>query len=239
LARKSKKQQKQIEELIKGLLVMVALGSYLYTNSIAVTGFILGIVIVILIILAIMKAKMESEKLRKSGIQDIDKMDGIQFEYYLKELFKSQGYIVEVTKSTGDFGADLILKNHEKKIVVQAKRYSKNVGIKAVQEISAAMKYYNAHEGWVVSNSFFTKAATELASTVKVRLIDRKELIDSILKMNPNLIPNPQKVITQVKEKDLICVKCGSELILRNGAKGKFYGCSSFPKCRYIRPVSS
>ena len=37
----------------------------------------------------------------------------------------------------------------------------------------------------------------------------------------------------------LICPKCGSELVLRtarNGANAgqNFYGCSGFPKCRYI-----
>jgi restriction system protein len=202
VSRKSKKQKKQIEELLKLLLVMIALGSYLYTNSIAATGFIVGLAIVLLVILAILKTITENDKLRKSGMQDIDKMDGIQFEHYLKELFKSQGYVVAVTQASGDFGADLILKNNEKKIVVQAKRYSKNVGIKAVQEVSAAVKYYNSDEGWVVSNSFFTQAATKLATTVGVRLVDRNELIDSIVRMNPNIIPNPKRVVKEVKEKN-------------------------------------
>lgn len=41
---------------------------------------------------------------------------------------------------------------------------------------------------------------------------------------------------------DLICPKCGSKLVLRTATKGEnagnqFYGCSSFPKCRYIKNV--
>jgi restriction system protein len=203
MARRSKKQQKQIDELLKGLLLMIAIGSYLYTDSLAATGFIVGLAIIVLVILAVLKGNLEREKLRKSGMQEIDKMDGIQFEHYLKELFNSQGYIVEVTKASGDFGADLILKSKEKKIVVQAKRYANNVGIKAVQEISAAMKYYNAHECWVVTNSFFTPSATKLASTNGVKLIGRDELIDSIVSMNPNVIPNPKRVVKAVKEKDV------------------------------------
>jgi restriction system protein len=202
VGRKSKKQQQRIEELLKGFLVIIALGSYLYTNSIVATGSILIFVIITLIFLAVLRAKIESDKLRKSGIHEIDSMDGIQFEYYLKELFQSFGYKAQVTKSSGDFGADLILRKNERKIVVQAKRYSNNVGIKAVQEISAATKYYKAHEGWVVSNSFFTKAAVELAATVNVRLIDRNKLIDSILKINPSAIPDPKNVIRVVKGKE-------------------------------------
>lgn len=41
---------------------------------------------------------------------------------------------------------------------------------------------------------------------------------------------------------DLICPKCGNKLVLRLAKKGdnagnKFYGCSSFPKCRYIQKI--
>ncbi|WP_429845431.1 restriction endonuclease [Brevibacillus sp. FIR094] len=48
-------------------------------------------------------------------------MDSIQFDQYLGLLFKSQGYQTEVTRTSGDFGADLILHKNGTKIVVQAK----------------------------------------------------------------------------------------------------------------------
>ena len=57
--------------------------------------------------------------LRSSGIKDIDEMDGIRFEYFLKELYISLGYKVKVTTSTGDFGADLVLIKEGQKVVVQ------------------------------------------------------------------------------------------------------------------------
>ncbi|MBR5357373.1 MAG: NERD domain-containing protein [Lachnospiraceae bacterium] len=43
-----------------------------------------------------------------------------------------------------------------------------------------------------------------------------------------------------VAENELICPKCGNKLILRVAKKGEnagnqFYGCSAFPKCRYIQ----
>lgn len=42
------------------------------------------------------------------------------------------------------------------------------------------------------------------------------------------------------EKSDLVCPKCGGSLILRTARKGEnagkqFYGCSNFPKCRYIR----
>ena len=36
---------------------------------------------------------------------------------------------------------------------------------------------------------------------------------------------------------DLICPRCNARMILRNGRKGKFYGCSRFPYCRGTRAV--
>lgn len=38
-------------------------------------------------------------------------------------------------------------------------------------------------------------------------------------------------------EKVQICPQCGSELILRKGKFGMFYGCSGFPGCRFTRNV--
>ena len=41
---------------------------------------------------------------------------------------------------------------------------------------------------------------------------------------------------------DNVCPRCGGELILRTAKKGenagnKFYGCSNYPKCRYVRNI--
>jgi len=33
------------------------------------------------------------------------------------------------------------------------------------------------------------------------------------------------------------CPRCGKPLLLRTGRRGKFIGCSGFPKCRFTRPV--
>lgn len=123
---------------------------------------------------------LRDRKLKKSGILQVDKMSGREFEQYLHIMLKDK-YDVRLTPATGDFGADLILKAKDKKIIVQAKRYKKNVGVKAVQEIAAAKNYYNADECWVITNSFFTEQAKTLANSNQVRLIDRKQLIHWML----------------------------------------------------------
>jgi restriction system protein len=137
----------------------------------------LGLVIAIPLIQDIRR----EQRLKESGIREIDQMSGQNFEEYLKVLLKSLGYRVKLTPSTGDYGADLVLTTSELRIIVQAKRYKKNVGIKAVQEIASAKSHYKANECWVITNSFFTEPAKKLASSNQVRLVDRDLLIDWIL----------------------------------------------------------
>lgn len=235
--RRTKKQQKELEDGLKAIILIVAGITYYFTRNIYITGTLAIIAIFVMIGFAILKSNKEKERLRKSGIKDIDLMDGIQFEYYLKELYLSRGYAVEVTRASGDYGADLLLKKDGKKIVVQAKRYSKDVGIKAVQEVMGAKSYYKAEEAWVVSNSYFTKAARELARNGNVILVNRDELIDYILVLNGT--SQSQVAATSIKavssNHDLKCSKCGSPMVLKRGKRGEFYGCSSFPKCRHTQ----
>jgi hypothetical protein len=114
------------------------------------------------------------------NIEDIDQMTGIEFEECLHQLFISLGFFSNKTPTSGDFGADLIINKAGKKICVQAKRYNKNIGVKAVQEVAAALTYYKATEGWVITNQDFTKPAYQLAKTNNITLINRKKLIKMI-----------------------------------------------------------
>lgn len=133
------------------------------------------------------KAKeLEGQKiLLSSSITDIDLMEGYMFEDYLKILFFYLGYRVEVTQKSRDYGADLVLINpqNNKKIIVQAKRYNKPVGSKAVQEIFTAKIHYGADYAWVVTNNTFTPQAEQLAKENQIRLIDRTELVELYTKV--------------------------------------------------------
>lgn len=106
----------------------------------------------------------------------IDRMSGSEFEAFLDTLFKSMGYSSTNLKDTGDFGADLLIRGNGRKTVVQAKRYSKNVSLSAVQEIVAAKAYYESEDAAVATNSYFTRSAQELAQVNGVTLWDRDDL---------------------------------------------------------------
>lgn len=112
-----------------------------------------------------------------SDIRKIDIMTGEEFEEYLKIHFQKQGYKVFLTPKTNDYGADLILLKNDEKIVVQTKRYRNKVSNNAIQEVVGSIGYYNANKSMVITNSFFTKNALELAKANNVELWDRNKLI--------------------------------------------------------------
>ena len=131
-------------------------------------------------------AKTNMETGGKAGgtivtINDIDGLDGFSFEHLLGNLFKQMNYTVEVTRGSGDQGADIVISKMGRKTVVQAKCYLNNVSNKAVQEVVAAMKYYNAESGMVVTNSYYTKGAKELAEANNIVLWDRDKLSQMLL----------------------------------------------------------
>jgi ribosomal protein L37AE/L43A len=75
----------------------------------------------------------------------------------------------------------------------------------------------------------------ELAKLVH-ELSRRVKAIENIIIKN-NLGPQLQKenediTINTSAENPIICPTCKSSMVLHEGKYGKFWGCSSFPKCR-------
>lgn len=105
-------------------------------------------------------------------------VSGYDFEAFLHGLFKRLGYRSQLTSMSGDYGADLVLidPRTRERIVVQAKHYRGNLGLKPVQEVVAARQHYQADACWVVTNSRFTAAAQQLAADNAVVLVDGEQL---------------------------------------------------------------
>ncbi len=110
-------------------------------------------------------------------LNTFDDLPGIDFETYLENLLKRNGFEdVARTPATGDQGADLLAKKDGRMIAIQAKRYKGSVGNAAVQEIVAALRFYGADEGWVITTGAFTHSARALAQANGIRLVDGIEL---------------------------------------------------------------
>lgn len=116
-------------------------------------------------------------KYRDLQLEQVDAMEGEEFEHFCGFLLKKNGYKkVQVTQATGDQGIDIIATKQGKTCGFQCKRYTGFVGNKAVQEVWTGHNFYKLDEAAVITNSEFSDSANELADELGVRLIDRPRL---------------------------------------------------------------
>lgn len=162
----------------------------------------------------------EQHRLSRSGIAEVDRMDGGTFEMFLTTLFRRLGYRVEHTGKCGDYGCDLVVVKAGRRTVVQAKRWSKKVGVKAIQEAVSAKPIYGCTEALVVANRAFTRQAQTLARANGVVLWDREVLVRKLLEVgnepvttatdgraNGAVVPVPALAAIDARPH---CVTCGA-----------------------------
>jgi restriction endonuclease Mrr len=128
---------------------------------------------------AVLNEKIEDVPCEIQGTS-IDQLNGYEFEKLLGDLFRALGYHSSVTKASGDQGIDIIAEKDDIKIGVQAKCYTGPVGNGAVQEAIAGIRFYNLDKGFVVTNSYFTPSAKELAKSARIVLWDRDILMSKL-----------------------------------------------------------
>lgn len=145
--------------------------------------FIMGLVFFVSFLLIVvklffkrLKRKFKINKYKNYDFSKIDYMDGIEFENLIDAKFQKMGYTTKLTKATKDYGVDLIAIKNKRSIAIQIKRYNRNVGVKAIQEVIAAKAFYKTDTAMVLTNSYFTKPAKNLAKETNVILIDRSKL---------------------------------------------------------------
>ncbi|MFV0401246.1 MAG: restriction endonuclease [Oscillospiraceae bacterium] len=131
-----------------------------------------AIIIAVIVLLLIAVFRIVSRRngwLRSHKLDSI--ADGVEFEHYVAWLLEEQGFHgVQVTKGSGDFGADVLARRDGVRYAIQCKLYSQPVGVKAVQEICAGRDYYHCHVGIVATNNHFTSGAEVLADKTRTVL---------------------------------------------------------------------
>ena len=153
-------------KILRFIIIYLVLDTLLFIIG-SIFNFKTILLSILLLITLIVIAIFYKPRLDKANI---DLMSGHQFEDYLENIFQSLNYKVHKTPMTNDQGADLILNKNGETTAVQAKRYSKPVGNKAVQEVIAAKQYYGCDKAIVVTNNNYTKSARKLAKRTNVSL---------------------------------------------------------------------
>lgn len=171
-------------ELSKLVLVLLVLAVFIPQDKlfpILKSLFPIVYVLLAIFLLRLTISLYQRWRLSQTDIYDIDDMDGSEFEERLAVLYKNLGYNVTRIGGTGDAGVDLIVEKQGVKTAVQAKRYKNNVPEAAVQQVHTGKDYYHCDKAIIVTNSFFTPMAQEVANATGIKLWNRNYLIKVLL----------------------------------------------------------
>ncbi len=136
--------------------------------------FITIIIILIFLVSIVVLVVSFVKRHRKIVPEHFDTLEGHEFEFYCAELLRKKGFIeVEVTKGSGDYGADILAEKDGVTYAIQCKCYTAPIGVKAIQEAYAGRDYYDRMVGAVLTNQYFTTPAVEAAKKLKILLWDR------------------------------------------------------------------
>ncbi|WP_181707638.1 restriction endonuclease [Chthonobacter rhizosphaerae] len=127
----------------------------------------------------------------KGAIQDLDDatnlaaMDWEQFEHLVREVFemefRSRGGEVKVTQSSSDGGVDAVAFDPDPitggKIVIQAKRYTKTVGVSAVRDLYGTMQHEGASRGILITTADYGPDAHRFSSGKPITLMSGSNLL--------------------------------------------------------------
>ena len=169
--------------ILTGKIDVISNGNEILKNICLIVLPVIVLLIFACVVLRDVRKMKTREKYLNSTLQMVDAMSGEEFEEFLKTHFEELGYHVQLTPKSNDYGIDLICKKRkyveneqENGFVVQAKRYKGKVGVAAVQQVIAGAKYYDCKYGMVITNSYFTSNAWELAKKSGITLWDRNVL---------------------------------------------------------------
>jgi restriction system protein len=181
------------------------------------------------------------DKVSQSPMKDVlNDMSGHQFEMFVGEMYRQQGYCVKELGGSGpDGGADLVLTKDGRKYLVQCKQWKAyKVGVQPVRELLGVMVGEGATGGIVVTSGDFTQDAVNFARNNNIQLVDGytlHEITKGLKKkdIQPDTISSSQ-----------VCKKCGSSMVVRTAKKGatagqKFWGCAGYPTCRFTLPLEN
>lgn len=106
----------------------------------------------------------------------VKKMDGVNFERFIRLRFSQLGYKVEFTPRTGDQGVDLVAVRGEERIAIQCKRWDNPVGPEAVQQVFTGKSLYECTKAILVTTASLTPQAQKMANKLDIKYWDKDSI---------------------------------------------------------------
>ena len=162
---------------IIGAVVILALIMYAYgstLNRVLTYAVVAGLVMLILVIVVWLGRKWKARAAyAAANFAEIDAMSGLDFELYVAELLRRQGYAHIKLTERYDLGVDIIARKDGITWGIQVKRCSGMVKAAAVRQAVTALKHYKCDRAMVITNATYSRPAIQLATSNNCVLVDR------------------------------------------------------------------
>ena len=167
-----------------------------------------------------------SEKLRK--------IDWFQFEKLIESVYRHRGFSVErLGGANPDGGVDLIVTSSAEQFVVQCKHWRKwTVGVRHIREFLGTLTDIGISKGIFITLKGYTGDAKQLADKHGIQILNESDIIQML---EESELTYSQEISELFSDERKICPKCEQEMVLRTAHKtgNQFWGCSTFPRCRF------
>lgn len=139
--------------------------------------YIIGALLVIIAIIVFIKITKAILRLtHNASFQEIDEMDGIEFEVFVAKVLRANGYSRVRLTNRYDYGIDILARKNGVRWGIQVKRNHGQVKVDAVRQAVTGLNMYNCDRAMVITNSYFGRYATTLAKANDCVLVDRSRL---------------------------------------------------------------
>jgi HJR/Mrr/RecB family endonuclease len=174
-------------------------------------------------------------------IEQVRSFDWFQFEKLVALTYRKLGYTV--TRRGGanpDGGIDLVIEKDFQRTAVQCKQWKTwNVGVRAVREFLGALKDADIQRGIFITLRGYTGDAKQLAERHSIEIVNEIGLSRMLEETSARFDPETLAILMDTRK---FCPKCESEMVLRTARKGvgagsHFWGCATFPRCRFTMQV--
>ncbi len=156
-------------------------------------------------------------------------LGGIEFEQELGNLYRAIGYHVQSTPVSGDQGVDLILRKDGKTTVVQCKAQKRPASPAVIRDLYGSMHHFKGDNAILACTGGFSDNVIKFARDKPITLISARDIA--------RMAEGSGDGIQDVSESLPICpnLGCGRTMVLRQGSRGRFWGCPRYPTCRGTR----
>lgn len=138
-----------------------------------------------------------------------------QFEEYVCEYYRKQGYKADITPSSGDYGIDVFATKGKEKLAIQAKMYgssTRKINRQCVMELHGAKDYFDCTKAIIATDGIFLPDAIEVAAKLNIEII----YLDSLTITKPSIAKTKDKTFEDIWLKYIIPLQ-GKTLTKSNG----------------------